>query len=360
MKNSLKISVSMFVLLYAACLIIFSEEISIYVKEAVNTCLYVIIPSLYSFMIISGFITSSGLYSFFSRPFRWISIHLFKLPEELFPIFLTSLFAGYPVGAKMTGELYNSNEADKNTAERMLGFCYMGGPAFFCGIAGLRIYSSLRTGMIIYICILTANLIFALISGLKLPVPVRSRLSTSYNISAECFITSVYSGGAGILKICAAVVFFSSFIAILEASGILINIASLLHFITGIELSDCICILKSLLEITNIGQMSPKTELLPLVTALLAFGGSCVIFQTSGFIPKELSTHIFYFSRVITSVLSYLCCKIVIYFIGSNAVIPTMVHSSLYRQNSPIPSIFLLIMTILLLSNNFIAKSKKM
>ena len=360
MKNSLKITVSLFVILYAVCLIIFFKDISEYVKEAVSTCLNVIIPSLYGFMIISGFITSSGLYRFFSKPFGWVARHIFKLPEDLFTIFLTSLFAGYPVGAKMLGELYNSGTINKATAERMLGFCYMGGPAFFCGIAGLRIYSNLHTGIIIYICILFSNLLFAVISGIKFPIPVSTKQNTSYNISSECFISSVYSGGTGILKICAAIIFFSSFTAIIEASGILINIASLLHMVSRIEFSDCMCILKALLEISNIGQLSPKPELLPLVTALMSFGGFCVIFQTSGFIPKELSTHIFYFSRVIIAVLSYLCCKIVIYFIGTNVVIPTMVQTSLYRQNSPIPSIFLLIMTILLLSNNFIAKSKKM
>ncbi|MBQ8781035.1 MAG: hypothetical protein IJZ72_05130 [Oscillospiraceae bacterium] len=360
MKTLFKSVLSLSVIAYAAALIIYCKEVSAGIINAVYSCLNVMIPSLYAFMVISGFIISSGIYRLFSIPFRWISAKIFKLPCELFSVFLISSVAGYPVGAKMTGELYSSGRIDKKTAERMLGFCYMGGPAFFCGTAGSHIYSNAVIGIIIFLCIFFSNTLSAILSGVRLPAPENTRIKAELNLSLNEFLSSVYSGGAGMLKICGAIVFFSTFISIADASGFLITAASVLSDISATDLNTCICILKSSVEISSISNMPADISNLPLITALLSFGGFCVVTQAAGFIPKELSTHNFYLSRILVIFLSYFCCKLVISLIDINKLVPAMTAQIGYRQISPIPSVFLLIMTILLLSNNFIAKTKKM
>lgn len=348
-------------LVYAAALIYYSDEVLESAVNSVRVCLVTIIPSLYAFMVISGFIISSGIYRYISRPFGAIARYIFRIPADFFSIFLLSSAAGYPVGAKLTSDLYLSGRSDRETAERMLGFCYMGGPAFFCGVAGGKIYSSTRTGIFIFICILISNIITGFILGLKHKVPPKARAEATAPDISLCKLTeSISSGGASILKICGAIVFFSSLTAILEASGLIMYPAAALSKISGVSYDDCLCIIKAILEISNIGGLSPDISLLPTVTALLSFGGLCVIFQTQGIIGNKLSTNIFYLGRIISIFLSYFCCKIFINIFSEENVVQTnLTYSVGYSQISPIPSVFLLIMTILLLSNNYIAKSKK-
>ncbi len=356
-----KFITGLIILVYTFALIYYSKEISAGIVNSVRICLTSILPSLYAFMVISGFIVSSDFYKLLGRPFGMIARYVFRIPEELFPIFLLSSAAGYPMGAKLLTDLYRQNKIERALAERMLGYCYMGGPAFFCGVAGTGIYGSVKIGMVIFLCVFISNVLTGFLAGLKNPFPAESRLrKTDVHFTLRDFIESINSGGVGIIKICAAIVFFASVTAILESSGILTGIAAAVHRISGINQSDCLTIIKSILEISNISSLSPDAVLLPTAAALLSFGGVCVIIQTEGIIAGELSTNIFYLYRIISVIISYFCCKIVIYSLDINEFI--QVNSEIqigYRQNSPIPSIFLLIMTILLLSNNYIVKSKK-
>lgn len=363
MKKALKFITGALVLAYAAALICCAKEVGEAVVRSINVCIQTIIPSLFAFMVISGFIISSNLYAVISLPFGAIARYIFRIPDKLFSVFLLSSAAGYPIGAKLLSDLYENGKTDKKTAEEMLGYCYMGGPAFFCGTAGLKLYSSVKIGMIIFICIFAANITIAVIMGFKRknnaicqscePIKVTFRLTD--------LINSINSGGAALLKICAAIVFFSSFIAILDKTGILTAAAVFFSKLSGLSYEDCTAILRSMLEISNISFIQPDIQLLPIVTALLSFGGLCVIIQVEGVLNGRFLTNIFYLSRIISMILSYIYCKILIYAIDVNKIIQTdcNVQSSL-RHNSPIPSLFLLIMTILLLSKNFIVKSKKM
>ena len=362
MKKTTYILTCILILMYAASLIIFSENVIKGVIDAVESCVYIIIPSLYAFMVISGFIVSSDIYRLLSRPFAFVAKYLFRIPADLFSVFIISSFAGYPVGAKMLTELYAEGKTDKSTAEKMMGYCYMGGPAFFCGAVGCTIYGNAYMGLVIFICILLSNITAAVISGLKNDIPSDRQTSpVKLKLTASDFISCINAGGISILKMCGIIIFFSTIISILDSSGILLNIASVISAITGLSLADVIGLIKATIEISNIKSVSSDISLLPLVTALLSSGGLCVLFQIEGIIQGKLSTHNFYLHRFVSIILSYLYCKILICIFDVNYYIQTSTNINIsYRQNSPIPSVFLLFMTILLLSNNFIAKSKKM
>ena len=362
MKRIPSVFICALILAYSASLIIFSENVIKGIINAIESCIHIIIPSLYAFMVISGFIVSSDIYRLISRPFSFAAKYLLRIPTDLFSIFLISSFAGYPVGAKMLTELYINGKTDKLTAEKILGCCYMGGPAFFCGAVGSTIYGNAYMGLIIFLFIFLSNITLAVIFGLKNNIPTDTPTSPiNIKLTASDFISCINSGGISILKMCAVIIFFSTIISILDASGILINIASGISLLTGISFADAMSIIKALIEISNIKSVSPDISLFPLVTALLSSGGLCVLFQIEGIIQNKLSTHIFYLYRFMSIILSYIYCKIVICIFDVNYYIQTSAAVNIsYRQNSPIPSLFLLIMTILLLSNNFIAKTKKM
>lgn len=348
------------VIAYSAALLYYSKEVSESVVSSIKNCINVIIPSLFPFMIASGIIISSGLYHKLSIPFSVVSRHIFHIKPAFFSIFLISSVGGYPIGAKLLTDLYKNGNIDKSTAEKMLGYCYMGGPAFFIGAAGIKIYNSTAVGMIIFASILISNITVMLFNGRKLPVPPKNKIKRQLCFKTDDFLSSINSGGIGIAKICAAIIFFSSFLAVLEASGIIGAFSKLISLITRLSPEICRVILCSMIEISNISDITPDISLLPVVTALLSFGGSCVIFQTEGIVEKRLSTHNFLISRIIAMILSYFYCKILILIFDiSNYTQVSAISGELIQQNQPIPSLFLLIMTILLLSNNFMVKSKK-
>ncbi len=351
---------SVILIAYAASLIIFGKTVSEYVINALKNCINVIIPSLFPFMAVSGLIISTGLYHTIGIPFSLISRYVFRTKPELFSIFLISSVGGYPIGAKLITELYNNGETDRHTAEKMLGYCYMGGPAFFVGAAGTKIYGSLSAGMIIFASIFTANILTMLFFSATSEIPPKNIKKNKLSFSIDKVTECINSAGKGIAGICSAIVFFASVIAVLDESGIIDVLSKFISEITNISSDTCRIFIKSMLEISCISDAPSDIRFMPIITAILSFGGLCVIMQIEGIINEELSTDNFLSCRIITMILSYFCCKILILFFDiTNYIQVFAVNGKLIRQNPPIPSLFLLIMTILLLSKNFIEINKK-
>lgn len=361
MKSRLKnLVIGTLTVLYMVLLIVFVKDIGEAVSNSLKVCFEVIIPSLYAFMTASGFVVSSNLYIVLSKPFGFVSRYIFRIPPEYFSVFLIGSVGGYPVGAKLLSELYGDGKIDKETAEQMLPYCYLAGPAFICGIAGIRLFSSVKIGMIIFAAIISANLIIAVICGLGRPVPTQKRIAAKLVLSSENLIRSVGGGAKGMFSICAIIVFFSTIICILDKSGILTYISRGLADVTGMKYSNASAAVRSVIEISNISSLSRGNySLIPLTASLLSFGGLCVLMQVNGFLQGRLSSKHFYFFRILATVISYLLCKLYVEVFDPN-IVPTIASASAaVRQNSPIPTLFLLIMTILLLSNISIEKKKK-
>ncbi len=348
-------------LLYAFFLVVFVKDVSKAVANSVKICLEVMIPSLYAFMVISGFIVSSGLYSVLSKPFGAISRYVFRIPEEFFSVFLIGSIGGYPVGAKLLSSLYKEEKIDRETAETMLSYCYLAGPAFICSIAGVKLFSGIKAGMIIFASALGANIILGFIKGIGRKIPQKSDRKIKLEISMQCFIDSIYSGAKGMLSICAVIVFFSTVICILDKLNVIKAIAEIVSKFTYLNYTDSITSVRAFIEISNITMLTAgNLKLMPLTAALLSFGGICVTLQTKGFIPAGLSTKCFYFNRISAAIISYILCKILIVVMNIDSVYTLSSERYIYRHNSPIPSLFLLIMTILLLLNISIAKRKNL
>lgn len=346
--------------LYMVLMVVFIGDVGEAVLKSLRVCFEVMIPSLYAFMIASGFVVSSNLYTVLSKPFGLISRYIFRIPPEYFSVFLIGSVGGYPVGAKLLSELYDNGKIDKETAEQMLSYCYLAGPAFICGIAGIKLFSSVKAGLIIFAAIISSNIIIAAVSGFRRPVPPKSKTAFRLDMSPEKLIGSIYGGAKGMLSICAIIVFFSTIICILDKSGALIFISQKLSGLTGMKYSDADAAVRSVIEISNISSLSRgDRSLIPLTASLLSFGGICVLMQVNGFLRGKLSAKRFYFFRILATIISYFLCKLYVEIFDPDIVPTSAPARTAIRQSSPIPALFLLIMTILLLSNISIEKKKK-
>ena len=99
-----------------------TDSVKAAVESSLTRCLTVVVPSLYAMMIVSGFLVRSGIIEKLSAPLSKAGRFLFGMDGCIFPIFLFSMFAGYPVGAKIVTDLRNRNLCSKDEGERMLAF----------------------------------------------------------------------------------------------------------------------------------------------------------------------------------------------------------------------------------------------
>lgn len=273
--------------------LIHSKEAMLGISSGIARCLDVIVPSLFGMMLLSQLLISSRLYHVLSSLFYPISKWLFGLPKQLFPVFLISNIAGYPVGAKMLLQLQENGSIDKKTAEVMAVCCYGSGPAFILGVIGVGIFSNLTLGMTVFISCAAANAVAAFIIG-RFFKPKCAETDSSMTFSPKILVDSVASSGNAMLMICLMIISFSYFLSIADSAGLL-RIFAGTNTDTGI---------RTFLEISNISSFRSDLRLLPLMTALISFGGICVHMQLLAITKNKFSLKKFFIFRLPISILA--------------------------------------------------------
>lgn len=138
---------------------------SLYIKQTLNGitawALHVL-PSVLPFMFFTKILTSLGTIEKFSTRFNKITYKLFKTPAISSFVFLTGVVSGYPIGAKMTADLYLSGKITKQEACKMCSFCSTSGPMFILGAVGVGMLGNSTYGYIILI----SHILGALINGI--------------------------------------------------------------------------------------------------------------------------------------------------------------------------------------------------
>ncbi|MBQ3566458.1 MAG: hypothetical protein IJA12_04685, partial [Oscillospiraceae bacterium] len=170
--------------------IIYPQSVGNAVKEAVDRCLCVIVPSMFIFMCITVFISFTGIHSLLAVPFEFISEKLFRLPKEGFAIFLLSMISGYPTGIKLVTENYRNGNLTSEQASVMNNFCCCAGPAFISGTVAEFLYPDSNAGLLIFISVVSGNLVTALLLAVKLKKPYKT-VKSSVSLKKNQLIPSV-------------------------------------------------------------------------------------------------------------------------------------------------------------------------
>lgn len=289
-KRILKYIVATGFVFLGFALIVYSKQVSKAIINSIYSCLTIVIPSLFAFIVVSNLLIKSNIYIYISKPFYIISKYLLRIPSEFFSIFLLSNIGGYPVGAKLLTELIDENKINKKTAEKMICYCYCNSPAFFVGAVGATVFNNIITGMILYISVVLSNFFIGIILGIKNEIPIKTKEKRQLKLNANILIDSINSAAKTIFLICIMLVFFSAIIAVATESGLLTFISGILSnaFIFNEEIS--FKALTSIIEISTIANMTKYCyTYIPLIVAIVAFGGFCVITQILGITSGKLS-----------------------------------------------------------------------
>ena len=352
---------SIAVLLSGTALVCFPEKASQAVKEAVLSCMNVIIPSLFAMMVLSELFISSGLYKAAGRPFGIIGRYIFRIPSDMGAVFLVSMAAGYPVGASLIVQAYDKKSVSREDAENMLCWCFGAGPAFIFSAVGLEVFGNKGCGAAVFISCIAANVIIGILCGIGKKMPEKSSGKTELCFSSSMITEAVCKGGVSLMKMCAVILFMSALLSIPEALGVTVHISSVLGNIFHTDPYDIYISIRSMTDITKLtAYKTNSVSFLPTAAALVSFGGISVFMQIASVCKGRIGISKMIISRFAAAFLSYIICDRLYGILYREAYISVMSDGDIsIRHNPPLSSLFLLIMTILLLSQKQYGQNEK-
>ncbi len=236
-----KVSVTVFAMLAAGFVLWFSGGVRQGVINGITLCGNSVIPSLFLFTAVSLFAVNSGILDGFNK-ITPLTKRLFGLKGNEFSVFVLSLVAGYPVGAKLVNELLKSGQITKKRANRMLWFCVGAGPAFAVTVVGELTLGSKGDGERLLCATLFSSVSMAVLSRFveKTEKSAQNTKQKSPEIPlSDAFVTSVSGAAETMLKISAFVVAFSgvlgAFKSLSPSRFVQKYLLSLLEVTTGVQ-----------------------------------------------------------------------------------------------------------------------------
>ena len=314
-----------------------SQAIGQGIRDGLLVSGQVLIPSLFPFMVLSGFIAITDWGRVLSYPLRPITQRIYKLPQDLGVVMAISLVGGYPIGAKTISTLLKEGRINKATAQRMLCFCVNAGPAFVVSAVGAGMFADRRIGIILFICQVISTLIVGAVVSYSSNIPQVARPEFANRKNSEAFVEAVSGASSSMIVMCAFAVLFS-------------GIAAMLADLEGVSR----VILSGFLEVAagNIAAAQIGGEMaVVLASMFISFSGLSVIFQVMFFFKgQEISFWPFFISRIAHGVISSILTLIIYRRIYAHtpAWMPTSAPIMYADDRTLILSICLIIMSTML------------
>lgn len=302
------------ILLFGAALLIWPQAVSGGVSRGLSICTSVIIPSLFPFLILAGFLVRSGVSAALGRHMDGLTRLLFGLPGCCGAGILVGFIGGYPAGGVAVGELVRQGQISREDGRRMLRFCVNGGPAFIISAVGAGLMGSVQIGALLFAAHITASLLLGLLGRLlygKSPVseqPPAGRPAAKLP-AAAAFVESVNGACRSLLYMCGFVVLFAALLALSDVSGV----AGFFHYLftwplnaMGADTSGLTCLFPCIMEVScgcveaaGTGPMAPL-----LLGMALGWGGLSVHCQLAATLHEEkLIDRRFFLYRLLHAVL---------------------------------------------------------
>ena len=282
-----------FVVILGVCILLKPVACKNAVTDALNICGEIVIPSLFPFLIISSFIMGYNLPKNSGKIFSKI----FKLPGCCLPVVFMGMLGGYPVGMNMITELYKQKKITEKTAHRLSLFCVNPGPAFVINGVGVSMLHNKNAGIILFTSVTLSSILIGFFTRFFSDKNNKIICEKKEQIPfAENLVGSVSRSISSMLSICAWIIFVSAVSAIL----------------CELPIGNFGNILKSISEVTT-GCIILKNKPTSLLAALIGFGGltvHCQVLPNVNIIKMKLP--MFFSGRVLSGVLSFLICRILL------------------------------------------------
>ena len=258
--------------------------------ESIQLWLTRVFPSLFPFMAACGILLRIGAAERMGRLLQPLMKPLFGLNGiSAFPFFL-GILSGYPMGAKITAQLYEKKLISLKEAQHILVFSNNSGPLFLIGTIGVGFFGMHTFGYALLLCSFLGSVTTGILW--RFCKKRGSHVSHTYSMSVsdipltEALAASIADAVNTILLIGGYLILFGALSAAMEKTGTFRVLSELLFFLPlSAETLQGLC--SGILEMTNGAYLlsaSPDSLYLrlTLVSFLVSFGGLSILGQTLG------------------------------------------------------------------------------
>ncbi len=283
------------------CMIFFHERVSSEITSALKLWSGVLTPSLFPYLVLSQYITSSNVMDIFA-PVRLIVQKIFNISSAGANVYLCSLVSGYPSGAACVNELYKEKVISKDEAERLVCFTNNAGPLFLISVVGANMLGSAADGLALYFI----QTISASLAGIFLGKCVKKCHNDAHKIKPRGkAITLCTQDAISIMLAIGGYVVLSSLlgeIGIITIEAIPVYGKQISHIAKAV--------IYFLLEISNSMKVLSSFGNSRLTFALIAgassWSGLCVLMQIKSLIPKEFLARKIVVAKIFQSATSFI------------------------------------------------------
>jgi len=269
------------------------------ISRGLSVCGTVIIPTLFPFMLLAGWLADSSLCRHPGRVAQAVARRVFGLPGCCAPAILLSLVGGYPAGMVATSRLYRQGQITREELRRMTAFCVCGGPGFIVGTVGIGLLDSAQAGWLLF----AAQAVTAVCIGALLGRGHRAQTSGDAPAPPpRRFAHTVADTCGALLTMCGFVTAAAMALSLSEGMGLPRRVASL----TGLSTAHISAAAAGVLEVSCGCIALAGMPLAPLWLSLcLGWGGLSVHGQLAAALPGEKVTgRWFWLWRVIQGTVS--------------------------------------------------------
>ena len=302
------IIISLFLILILSFLII-APEVSINAcLTGINVWATNILPALFPFFFFTKILSELGFISQISKSVAPITKKLYNTSGISSYVYLMSIFSGYPVGAKITSDLYENNLISIGEAHRIVTFTSTSGPLFIIGTVAVGMFENKTLGYVVLISHFLGALLNGLLYRKYMLQPNQNNTSQLQNskkandILGECMISSIKSivvVGGYISIFFMLITIFKNFNFFFPITFVINKICPTLplNVISSI-LSGIIELTRGCLDLSLCGLTSKQFAMI--LSALISFGGISINLQALNFLTKMKIILKFYFLQKIT------------------------------------------------------------
>jgi len=265
-------------------------------KEGLSLWLESVLPALLPFFVVSSLLSRTGILTRAGRRLAPL-MRFAALPGEAGAAALLGAVSGYPVGARLSGELYAEKALNLPQMEYLCGICNLASPSFLAGTVAASLLGAPELGIVLILCHLLGAALTALLfsplcrrAGGHSAVPTVPEANKSKGFSpAKLLMEAIAEGMTAMLKVGGTLIFFSVVLCLLEASGLLALLTLPLQAL-GLERELAAALVSGFFEKSRgCAQIAVLSLSLPLRAALCstlcAFGGCGILLQTIAFAP---------------------------------------------------------------------------
>lgn len=294
---------------------------AIYITSCLNGIIVwatVVLPALLPFMFFTKTLTELGVAEILATKFKLFP-KIFKVPSVAVYVFVLSILSGYPVGAKIVADLYESGNITKEEAYKITTFTSNSGPMFILGSVGIGMFANKKLGIIILI----SHILGALINGLI----YRNHKEKNLEKNKKIIVKNNLSLGELMWNTVNSVLIIGGFIALFF---VIIEILNNLHIFSPISnlfssIFNCNSnifnaifngifeITRGCLDISKLGLNEFFSGLL--CTFIISFGGLATAMQAFVFLKKFDMRFSFFIKQKITHAIFASIISIIILFI---------------------------------------------